>query len=405
MKLNAVLLILSTSLWTLCAGHGIPLAEIINTTDLYSSCQEEIPEVHAGALIEGDIDNDGVPDEVDNCPDVANPGQNDKDKDGVGDACDPCNNNKHKGSCDDKDPCTINDVIDPYCNCAGTYQDSDGDGVCDALDVCRGFDDNVDINGDGIPDGCACENMTADAGSCEGVYLGYPPMECATLQASGTSGSAPYTYLWSTGEVTSSLVVCPEINTVYTVTITDIYGCTAADEVMVDVKDVRCGSNNHNVIICQYNMTTGTYMNLCQRWQAVQGHLEHGDMLGECFTAPPCVDYGDLRSFNADILLWAAMMSESANQDANETGVRPQVSIFPNPTQETLTIRFDGSQDALLSWRIFDLGGNILDRKEIRSAPGEFSITIDVASIQPGMYVIEIQNGDFITHSKLIIAR
>ena len=35
-----------------------------------------------------DVDSDGVPDESDNCPDVANPDQVDVDFDAVGDACD-----------------------------------------------------------------------------------------------------------------------------------------------------------------------------------------------------------------------------------------------------------------------------------------------------------------------------
>ena len=32
--------------------------------------------------------------------------------------------------------------------------DSDGDSVCDDLDLCPGFDDYEDIDEDGIPDGC-----------------------------------------------------------------------------------------------------------------------------------------------------------------------------------------------------------------------------------------------------------
>ncbi len=40
-----------------------------------------------------DGDGDGVPDVVDNCPGVFNPGQNDSDGDGIGDVCDPDDDN------------------------------------------------------------------------------------------------------------------------------------------------------------------------------------------------------------------------------------------------------------------------------------------------------------------------
>ena len=36
----------------------------------------------------------------------------------------------------------------------GICQDGDGDGVCDADDICEGFDDNLDADSDGVPDGC-----------------------------------------------------------------------------------------------------------------------------------------------------------------------------------------------------------------------------------------------------------
>ena len=58
----------------------------------------------------GDVDGDGVPDNVDNCPNKANPTQHDEDGDQIGDVCDPC----------------------PHL--AGTAADSDGDGVGDACD-------------------------------------------------------------------------------------------------------------------------------------------------------------------------------------------------------------------------------------------------------------------------------
>jgi hypothetical protein len=86
------------------------------------------------------------------------PGNIDEDGDGlcVGADCD--DNDPNIGGagspCNDGNDCTINDVFDSYCNCLGVYQDGDDDGVCDGQDQCEGFDDNIDFNNNGIPDGC-----------------------------------------------------------------------------------------------------------------------------------------------------------------------------------------------------------------------------------------------------------
>ncbi len=65
--------------------------------------------------------------------------------------------------CDDGDVCTTNDVYGNDCNCAGTFQDSDNDNVCDANDICPNGNDNADIDGDGTPDACD---------TCDGNLIG-----------------------------------------------------------------------------------------------------------------------------------------------------------------------------------------------------------------------------------------
>lgn len=80
-----------------------------------------------------DRDSDRVGDSCDNCPDRANPTQQDADKDELGDACDNC-------------PRAYNP----------DQQDSDGDGVGDACDNCRALanPDQKDSDGDGVADRC-----------------------------------------------------------------------------------------------------------------------------------------------------------------------------------------------------------------------------------------------------------
>lgn len=89
-----------------------------------------------------DLDDDGVPDGSDNCPDVPNADQTDSDGDGVGDACDLCPSDPGKS-------------VPGACGCGVGDGDPDGDGVT-CTDNCP-FTPNAnqaDVNHDGIGDAC-----------------------------------------------------------------------------------------------------------------------------------------------------------------------------------------------------------------------------------------------------------
>jgi uncharacterized repeat protein (TIGR01451 family) len=56
--------------------------------------------------------------------------------------------------------------------------------------------------------------------------------ECVNLGA----GAGFASYLWSTGEMTETILVCPTVSTKYVVTVADSFGCEAEDSVMVTVR-------------------------------------------------------------------------------------------------------------------------------------------------------------------------
>jgi len=53
-----------------------------------------------------------------------------------------------------------------------------------------------------------------------------------------TGGTMPFTYLWSTGETSPSIIVSPNVTTTYTVTVTDAYGCESIDSKTVEIFDI-----------------------------------------------------------------------------------------------------------------------------------------------------------------------
>jgi hypothetical protein len=65
-----------------------------------------------------DLDGDGVPNAIDNCPTVANPDQHDEDADGVGDACDNCPGVANAAQAD-ADGDGVGNICDPHPFVAG----------------------------------------------------------------------------------------------------------------------------------------------------------------------------------------------------------------------------------------------------------------------------------------------
>lgn len=108
-------------------------------------------------LIPGhDLDNDGVPDSVDNCPCNANPDQADFDGDGVGNVCDNCMAYPNPDQ-RDMDGDGFGDLCDNCPFVSNIWQeDSDGDYVGDSCDNCISIGNprQQDYDHDGIGDDC-----------------------------------------------------------------------------------------------------------------------------------------------------------------------------------------------------------------------------------------------------------
>lgn len=245
---------------------------------------------------------------------------------------------------------------------------------------------SINVTSDGtftvqVWDAYGCSNTSAatqvtmnskpvvDAGAGQTTYLGYGSLS-VNLEAQASSGTAPYSYSWSSGATTAATTVSPSSTTTYYVTVTDSNGCSGVDSVTVTVIDLRCGVNNDMVTVCHIE---NGYHTICVDQNSVQMHLDHGDYLGNCVSN-----------------------LKTAEPVKVNTSVTEGVTVSPNPFTNISTLKFVQEEDAQVKIEVLNLlGERVMLVKDGFHTKGHHSIMIDLgaADYQSGVYFLKVQRG------------
>ena len=212
---------------------------------------------------------------------------------------------------------------------------------------------------------CNTHTPEVDAGPDQIITLGYGS-QSATLTAVASSGTPPYTYLWSTSETTHSITVSPLATTTYTVTVTDAASKTGSDDVSVTVLDWRCGIDNSKITICHNDHT------ICVSPNALQAHLDHGDYVGPC-TIPKS---------------GASAASKGYVLDQNHPNPFSSGS-FGNPST-VITYTIPGESRVLL--RVFDVfAREVATLVNADKQEGTHQVVFDATGLPSGTYIYKLE--------------
>ena len=213
-------------------------------------------------------------------------------------------------------------------------------------------------------------------GNANTIYLGYGPSSL-TLTVTPSNGIAPFTYLWSNGATTNTILVNPSIAGIhdYNVVITDALGCSTSTSKQIKVTDVFCAEQK--VKICHIRNPNHD-QSLCISNNAVSTHLAHGCYLGECENTLE-------RKMNNPVI---------TNHVDDVT-----VIAAPNPTRTEFQITITGGDETQAIFiNVFDLLG-----RKINTVKSNYTSSVVLGSkLSPGTYLAEIRNGTNTQTIKLI---
>ena len=259
------------------------------------------------------------------------------------------------------------------------------------------------------------------------LYFGAPGDQTSTITATATGGTAPYTitfnmnralisnYLNDAGDevwtATGSTTTSANPPSVFTgiadggsasinvglladaditATVTDANGCSQTSAtVPVTAEDARCFAGKSSVVkvsMCHLtNSAKNPRVQICVDQDAVQSHLDQGDILGSC-------------SVNArDMNLNAAGSSEKVPDQSQKEEVpgKLSVTVMPNPASYNFTLILKSLSNENVKLTVMDITGRVIEKKTNVSA----NSTIQLGdNYHPGVYILKLlQDKDEVT--------
>ena len=258
--------------------------------------------------------------------------------------------------------------------------------------------------------GCVFIDSTSVPANCS-VFI-YDSAGVA-LYAIPTLGTAPFIYLWSSGETTQSIT--PASPGIYCVTVTDNSGCTAsacyqfASGVCNAYFFPYIDSTQANLV---YLIENSTGNNLTYLWDFGDGNTStlqfpshtypNYGTYNICLTITSidsCVDIFcmlvQLDSINKVFLGYSVIVVPdpfgTSTGINNEENNYTETKIYPNPASSKVYVELTG-WGASVTITMFDIIGQVLSREVISLNSGKNTVELDLNSYHKGLYFLRIDS-------------
>lgn len=89
----------------------------------------------------------------------------------------------------------------------------------------------------------------------------------------------------------------------------------------------------------------------------------------------------------------------------NETSFYKSLSLYPNPAKEQLNVQFNSENENEASVELVSMTSIVVSSKSFKANKGANTILVDVSSLEPGIYMLNIKNGVQVAIKKVIVTK
>lgn len=212
-------------------------------------------------------------------------------------------------------------------------------------------------------------------------------------------------YLWSNGDTTSSILA--DSSGLYSLTVSNEYGCSTTDEVEVVLSSIGNPSLNldpgpyytgdpYDIFLLQ--STPGQTWT----WDYGDGTFDNGDTLFShtynipgTYTINVTIDNGICtRTLDTTILVETFVNIEAANQSLFEA--------YPNPFSESVRLRYSSSYRGSVELHLYNMVGKEVRRWDLEKNAFLVEEQIEGLDLKAGVYFLRLVAGDAIHTRKLV---
>ena len=269
--------------------------------------------------------------------------------------------------------------------------DSDGDGVCDAYDICEGGDDNIDQNLNGKPDHCETPCFSMGIDTTLENYINYFALGPFT-NISGQSNYSDFTHF--------TIDIRREGNYFLDIGLEEALPDDNAFA-WIDFNGDDVLTDDELLVLDAFNIFNTARVAFTVPADAELGRasLRIRTMQQDATDADPCgVFIGEVEDYTVRIL-------EADITSVESNGANFGFELFPNPSKNIISIKTQAYQSQEVTMEIVSMDGRTIHQTGSFVADDGSIETIDISKVPTGLYFVKLRAGKYRSVKKLVVTK